>query len=115
MKAFCFLLLFSVSAFAAKPNIIVIFVDDFGNGDLGCFGSKLHRTPKVDRLAAEGRKFTSFYVTAVEHRTYFDLRIYLSGKKERAESDRSNCRHGECLLIENNKTQNPCSFHLTLH
>ncbi len=48
----------------AKPNIVLIFVDNFGNGDLGCFGSKLHRTPNVDRLAAEGMKFTSFYVTS---------------------------------------------------
>ena len=64
MKTLCLLLLFSVSAFAAKPNIIVIFVDNFGNGDLGCFGSKLHRTPNVDRLAAEGTKFTSFYVAS---------------------------------------------------
>ena len=60
MKTLCLLLLFSISAFAAKPNIIVVFVDNFGNGDLGCFGSKLHRTPNVDRLAAEGTKFTSF-------------------------------------------------------
>lgn len=47
-----------------KPNFIVIFVDNFGNGDLGCFGSELHRTPHVDRLAAEGTKFTSFYVSS---------------------------------------------------
>ncbi len=58
------LMLLSASAFAAKPNIIFIFVDNFGNGDLGCFGSKLHRTPNVDRLAAEGTKFTSFYVAS---------------------------------------------------
>lgn len=47
-----------------RPNFIIIFVDNFGNGDLGCFGSKLHRTPNVDRIAAEGMKFTSFYVTS---------------------------------------------------
>jgi arylsulfatase A-like enzyme len=47
-----------------KPNIVVIFVDNFGNGDLGCFGSTLHRTPNVDRMAAEGTKFTSFYVAS---------------------------------------------------
>ncbi|MDZ4402002.1 sulfatase [Prosthecobacter sp.] len=58
------LMLLSANAFAAKPNIIFIFVDNFGNGDLGCFGSKLHRTPNVDRLAAEGTKFTSFYVAS---------------------------------------------------
>jgi arylsulfatase A len=58
------LILLSASAFAAKPNIIFIFVDNFGNSDLGCFGSKLHRTPNVDKLAAEGTKFTSFYVAS---------------------------------------------------
>jgi len=51
-------------AAGAPPNFIVFFVDNFGNGDLGCFGSKLHRTPNVDRLAAEGTKFTSFYVAS---------------------------------------------------
>jgi len=49
---------------APRPNIVVVFVDNFGNGDLGCFGSTLHRTPHVDRLAAEGRKFQSFYVSS---------------------------------------------------
>lgn len=48
----------------ARPNVVLIFLDNFGNGDLACFGSKLHRTPNVDRLAAEGTKFTSFYVAS---------------------------------------------------
>jgi arylsulfatase A-like enzyme len=47
---------------AIRPNVVIVFVDNFGNGDLGCFGSTRHRTPHVDRLAAEGTKFTSFYV-----------------------------------------------------
>jgi len=47
-----------------KPNVVLIFVDNLGNGDLGCFGSKLHRTPAVDRMAAGGTKFTSFYVAS---------------------------------------------------
>jgi arylsulfatase A-like enzyme len=47
-----------------KPNFIIIFCDDLGYGDLGCFGSKVHRTPNLDRMAAEGMKFTSFYVTS---------------------------------------------------
>jgi arylsulfatase A-like enzyme len=49
---------------APKPNFVVIFVDNLGNGDLGCTGSKLHRTPEIDRLAAEGTRFTSFYVAS---------------------------------------------------
>ena len=44
-----------------KPNIILIFVDDMGYGDLGCYGNKLHKTPNIDRLAAEGQRWTSFY------------------------------------------------------
>jgi arylsulfatase A-like enzyme len=43
-----------------KPNFVLIFTDDQGYGDLGCFGSKTIRTPILDRLAAEGRKFTNF-------------------------------------------------------
>ncbi|MHC4740368.1 MAG: sulfatase-like hydrolase/transferase [Planctomycetota bacterium] len=47
-----------------SPNFIVIFCDDLGYGDIGCFGSKKHRTPNIDRMAAEGMRFTSFYVTS---------------------------------------------------
>lgn len=54
----------SASSLRDRPNFIVIFVDDMGYGDLGCFGSKVHRTPNVDRMAAEGARFTSFYVTS---------------------------------------------------
>jgi len=45
-----------------KPNFIVIFTDDQGYNDLGCFGSKTIKTPNIDRMATEGRKYTSFYV-----------------------------------------------------
>ncbi len=44
----------------SRPNFILVFTDDQGYGDLGCFGSKTIRTPHLDRLAAEGRRFTSF-------------------------------------------------------
>ncbi len=47
-----------------KPNIIVIFADDLGYGDLGCYGSTKNRTPALDRMAREGMKLTSFYVTS---------------------------------------------------
>lgn len=46
---------------AAKPNFIVIFTDDQGYGDLGCYGSPDIPTPNIDRMAAEGMRFTSFY------------------------------------------------------
>lgn len=48
----------------AKPNVILIFADDQGYGDLGCFGSTKIKTPHIDRLAAEGRKFTNFMVAS---------------------------------------------------
>lgn len=47
-----------------KPNIVVMLMDNLGYGDPGCFGSTVHRTPHVDRLAAEGMLLTSFYSTS---------------------------------------------------
>jgi len=44
-----------------KPNIIFILADDLGYGDLGCYGQKVIRTPCLDRMAAEGMRFTDFY------------------------------------------------------
>ncbi len=46
------------------PNFILIVCDNLGYGDVGCYGSKLHRTPHIDRMAAEGMRFTDFYVTS---------------------------------------------------
>src|SRR5688500_14899186 len=46
---------------ANRPNIIIIFADDQGWEDLGCYGSPNIETPNIDRLAAEGIRFTSFY------------------------------------------------------
>ena len=48
-------------SFSKPPNFIVIFTDDQGFEDLGCFGSPKIKTPHLDQLAADGRKFTSFY------------------------------------------------------
>lgn len=47
-----------------QPNFIVIFADDLGYGDLGCYGSPTIRTPNLDRMAAEGLRFTDFYSAA---------------------------------------------------
>ena len=60
LLTFVLLLGLANAAVAAKPNVILIFADDQGYGDLSCFGSKTIRTPNIDRLATEGRKFTSF-------------------------------------------------------
>lgn len=46
---------------SARPNIVLIFCDDLGWGDLGCYGARSHRTPHLDRLAREGSRFTDFY------------------------------------------------------
>ena len=56
-------ILASTSAIA-KPNIVVIFCDDMGYGDLGAFGHPTIRTPNLDRMASEGQKWTSFYAAA---------------------------------------------------
>jgi arylsulfatase A-like enzyme len=56
------------SAHASKrkqPNIVIIFTDDQGYGDLGCFGSETIRSPRLDQLAKEGTRFTSCYVQVV--------------------------------------------------
>lgn len=66
----CFLVmvgaLLSISAFTGetppgKPNVVLIFTDDLGYGDLGCYGNAIIRTPHLDQMAAEGARFTEFY------------------------------------------------------
>ncbi|TRX66422.1 sulfatase [Carboxylicivirga sp. M1479] len=47
-----------------KPNIIILFADDLGYGDLGCYGSNLIETPHIDQMAMAGMQFTDFYVSA---------------------------------------------------
>lgn len=74
-RAFVIVLLFTsasyvhVSAVSAAdpstlpPNIVIIYCDDLGYSDLGCFGAKDWKTPNIDRLATEGMRLTSFYVS----------------------------------------------------
>jgi arylsulfatase A len=75
--ALVFLILFSVSLVsftyqaqapgqpnAARPNIVFILADDLGYTDLGCYGAKEIKTPNLDKLAAEGMRFTDFYAPA---------------------------------------------------
>jgi arylsulfatase A-like enzyme len=50
---------------AEKPNIVIIFTDDQGYGDLACYGNKKTKTPRLDQLAREGTRFTSFYSQTV--------------------------------------------------
>lgn len=66
--AFVLLLCFSLYSFpslaqkaANKPNIIIIFMDDMGYGDPSCYNGLSYQTPNIDRMAAEGMRFTNFY------------------------------------------------------
>ena len=49
------------SSAAKKPNIVFILVDDLGWSDIGCYGNSFNETPRIDRLAREGMRFTDFY------------------------------------------------------
>ena len=55
--------LWAATAFSAArpPNIVFLLVDDWGWTDAGCYGSDLYRTPNIDKLAAEGVRFTNGY------------------------------------------------------
>ena len=57
--------LLATAATARPPNVVVIFIDDMGYGDIGPFGATKQRTPHLDRMAKEGMKLTSFYATPV--------------------------------------------------
>ncbi|NBC05689.1 MAG: sulfatase-like hydrolase/transferase, partial [Bacteroidetes bacterium] len=65
----CSLFLFQCSssnnqAERGRPNIVLINVDDLGYGDIGAYGAKMVRTPNMDRLAKEGRRFTDFHAAS---------------------------------------------------
>lgn len=60
-----FLYLYGVAYAHDKPNFVIVFVDDQGYQDLGCFGSPNIKTPRIDALAKEGMKFTSFYAQPI--------------------------------------------------
>jgi arylsulfatase A-like enzyme len=51
----------TAAVFPEKPNILLILADDLGYGDLGCYGQEKIKTPHLDRMAAEGLRFTQFY------------------------------------------------------
>ena len=52
----------------ARPNVILILADDLGYGDLACYGSRVNRTPNLDRMAQEGVRFTDFYTPMRDRR-----------------------------------------------
>ena len=55
----------AATSLARQPNVVVIFIDDMGYGDIGPYGATKQRTPHLDRMAKEGMKLTSFYATPV--------------------------------------------------
>lgn len=57
-------LLTATLASTEKPNFVIIFADDLGYGDLGCYGAEKIKTPRLDQMAKEGMRFTSFYCSA---------------------------------------------------
>ncbi len=68
LLAIAAVLAFSAAAVNAQeaprlPNFVIIFMDDMGYADIGPFGAEGYRTPHLDRMAREGRRFTDFYVT----------------------------------------------------
>ena len=70
MKALIYILVAFVApvvlgAEAPRPNIVIIFTDDQGYADLACYGNRKNRTPRLDQLAKEGTRFTSFYSQTV--------------------------------------------------
>ena len=58
---FLFLLIHCLYSFGQKPNIVFIFADDLGYGDLSCYGAKDINTTNIDQIAKQGIKFTEFY------------------------------------------------------
>ena len=80
---------------ADKPNVVLIFIDDMGYGDIGPFGNKVNKTPHLDRMAKEGLKLTQFYVSntactpsrsalmtgTYAHRIGMDGRVVFPGEK----------------------------------
>ena len=85
----------------AKPNIILFFVDDFGQRDLSCYGSSLYETPHMDRLAADGMRFTNAY--AAHPRCVPSRQGLLSGKypsRVQFESDQAGRHEHQLPLIE---------------
>ena len=57
---FLFAFFIAAASLSAAPNYVLIFCDDLGYGDLGCYGSKQNRTPRIDQLAREGMRFADF-------------------------------------------------------
>lgn len=98
-------LLAIVNSYAKQPNVVLIFADDLGYGDLGCYGATKVQTPNIDKLATEGRRFTDAHsASAVCTPSRYGL---LTGEYPfRANGGKGvwgPCGHFQSLLIDTNK------------
>lgn len=63
LTGLCALATFSATGLASiRPNVVLIYIDNVGYGDIGCYGNPVIRTPRIDRLAMEGVRCTDFYI-----------------------------------------------------
>lgn len=75
----------------SKPNFIFIFIDDLGYGDIGPFGSQINHTPNLDKMAAEGKRLTSFYAMPLCSPSRSSLMTGCYPKRVGLEGPPSNC------------------------
>lgn len=120
---------------SAPPNIVFILADDLGWSGLGCYGSDLHETPRLDRLAQEGVRFTQAYAMSVcsptraalltgKHAARLHFTIWREGSVERTEraaesrwpllppATITDLPHGEITIAEQLKAAGYLTFHV---
>ena len=98
------------------PNIVFFLVDDLGWSDVGCFGSSFYDTPNIDRLAAEGVRFTDAYaachvcsptrasILTGKYPATLNLTDWLNGRKKYSLPGPAECREGHELGSQRNNT-----------
>ncbi|TWU47037.1 sulfatase family protein [Rubripirellula reticaptiva] len=90
-----------IAAEPSRPNVVLIFADDLGYGDLGCYGATKVKTPNIDRLAKEGRRFTDAHsASAVCTPSRYGL---LTGEYPSRKNIWGPCSHTQPLLIDTSK------------
>ncbi len=95
------LLLSNIIVASELPNVVLIFADDLGYGDLGCYGATKLQTPNIDKLASEGRRFTDAHsASAVCTASRYGL---LTGEYPFRKNIWAPCGHEQSLLIDTHK------------
>ena len=109
LLAFLFCADTSAGFAADPPNVVLIFADDLGYGDLGCYGATKVKTPNIDQLAKEGRRFTDAHsASAVCTPSRYGL---LTGEYPSRKGIWGPCGHEQSLLIDTNKLTLGKLFH----